>query len=149
MSSSSSETSISSLFLDPSSGDSDGASACGDACCRNADKPADFEAVEAEDFQDVLIIGAGPNGLAVVSRLRERHPPSIYTDLEQARIRWLGGKLHTKVKGNQRKLVQRASSRAPKSSPKINVLDASAPEWMQTWQNVRRGPSLLLSQPSH
>lgn len=159
---SASSGSISSFVLDPSASDSDGASACSDGCHLDTkqsyfDEPSkayssdgaceascdhchqasqDFEVVEDDDFHDVLVVGAGPNGLALVSRLRERHPPSIYTDLEQARIRWLGGKLHTKVKGQRRKLVGRESSRAPETTPKICVFDASGSDWMQTWRNV-------------
>lgn len=136
-------SSVSSFRLsDPASGsgsDSDGLSDCGSECQKH-EKPkvssSSFPIIQAEDFYDVLVVGGGPNGLAVCSRLREPNPPSIYTDLEHARLRWLGGSRTKKVKGRQRKLQERGSSRGKEAGPRIAVFDAAGPSWMNTWKNV-------------
>ncbi|GKZ39434.1 hypothetical protein AbraIFM66950_000285, partial [Aspergillus brasiliensis] len=41
------------------------------------------------DILDVLIIGAGPCGLAVAARLREETPSAMFTDDEHQRYHWI------------------------------------------------------------
>ena len=38
---------------------------------------------------DVLIVGAGPGGLAVAARLREPTPSAVFTDAEHDRYQWV------------------------------------------------------------
>lgn len=38
---------------------------------------------------DVLIVGAGPGGLAVAARLREPTPSAVFTDAEHNRYQWV------------------------------------------------------------
>ena len=59
------------------------------------------------DIYDVLVIGAGPHSLAVCSRLLERNPSAIYTDLEHSRLSWLHKykRLSYHPKGFKRKLL--------------------------------------------
>ena len=40
-------------------------------------------------IHDVLIIGAGPAGLAVAARLREPTPSALFTDAEHNRYQWI------------------------------------------------------------
>lgn len=40
-------------------------------------------------IHEVLIIGAGPAGLAVAARLREPTPSSVFTDAEHDRYQWI------------------------------------------------------------
>ncbi|GAO50542.1 hypothetical protein SAICODRAFT_6041 [Saitoella complicata NRRL Y-17804] len=47
------------------------------------------EAVESENFYDLIIVGAGPHALAVAARLYEETPSSLYTDVEHQRLHWL------------------------------------------------------------
>ena len=42
-----------------------------------------------ETIADVLVIGAGPCGLAVAARLCEPVPSALYSDAEHARFHWL------------------------------------------------------------
>lgn len=126
-------SSISSLELDNLS--LDGLAACDSSCDADHSKSS-FPVIQPEDFHDVVVIGAGPNGLALVSRLCEVNPPSIYTDLEHARLSWLGGHQHAKVSGRQRKLVGRKSSSGAGKNPNVAVFDAAGDEWMNTWKNV-------------
>ena len=43
----------------------------------------------ATAIHDVLIIGAGPAGLAVAARLREPTPSALFTDAEHNRYQWI------------------------------------------------------------
>ena len=38
---------------------------------------------------DVLIVGAGPGGLAIAARLRELTPSAVFTDAEHNRYQWV------------------------------------------------------------
>ncbi|KAL8657886.1 MAG: hypothetical protein Q9226_001483 [Calogaya cf. arnoldii] len=79
----------------------------------------------ATPIHDILIIGAGPAGLAVAARLREPTPSAVFTDAEHNRYQWI--KKHsgrnrnddTKI-GNTHRLD-------------IKVLDSSGPNWLRSW----------------
>jgi hypothetical protein len=51
--------------------------------------PAAMASSKQPDIHDVIIIGAGPCGLAVAARLRELAPAAIFTDEEHRRYHWL------------------------------------------------------------
>jgi len=86
---------------------------------------------------DVVIIGAGPCGLAAAARLRESTPAALFTDDEHERY-WKRFNLSGSVE-NEKKSARRGRGRGTSSSsalPKRScvVLDASADEWMAAWR---------------
>lgn len=66
------------------------------------------ELPDDHEIRDVIIIGAGPCGLAVAARLSEETPSAVFTDEEHQRYHWIkkhSGKMnlvqarHGKIKG--------------------------------------------------
>lgn len=89
---------------------------------------------------DVLIIGAGPAGLAAAARVREQAPSAMFTDEEHRRFHWLN------KHGKRVSLKQRKTGRVlPASCPvdkfgqpehKMAVLDASGEGWLGRWRRL-------------
>lgn len=84
---------------------------------------------------DVIIVGAGPCGLAVAARLCEATPSAIFTDEEHQRYHWL-----RKHKGKASLKALRSGSvkqaeKPPRSSCKYStlVLDGTSNKWMSQW----------------
>ncbi|GAB7356863.1 hypothetical protein MBLNU459_g7733t1 [Dothideomycetes sp. NU459] len=87
---------------------------------------------------DVVIVGAGPSGLAVAARLCEHTPSAIFTDEEHRRYHWI--QKHTaRATIKNRKT---GHSNAPKASPgscrsfTTLVLDGSGDKWMTKWDRL-------------
>ncbi|TIC57990.1 hypothetical protein E3Q01_01324 [Wallemia mellicola] len=91
-----------------------------------------IEAVKTE-VNDVIVIGAGPHSLAISSRMLEKNPSAIYTDLEHARLSWLNKykRLNYKPKGFKRKLVNNPNDMDGLS---VRVFDKHVNQgWMPHW----------------
>lgn len=92
------------------------------------------------DVFDVLIIGAGPAGLAAAARIREQAPSAMFTDEEHRRFHWLG------KHGKRVPLKQTKTGRVTPGPPpagesgqpgyKMAVLDASSEGWLGRWRRL-------------
>ncbi|GAA5987628.1 hypothetical protein JCM11641_001172 [Rhodosporidiobolus odoratus] len=154
-----------SLPPSPSSGDesdsesvADTSDSCCDPCCFPPSSSANSlppVILDEADFVPLIVVGAGPHGLALAARLSEPRPAALYTDLEHARLSWLqrenasgsGTSKKTKratVKGhwNARKLVQPDSvtlAPAETARPSIAVLDSTSDGWLGRWRGFFQG----------
>ncbi|KAF2766451.1 hypothetical protein EJ03DRAFT_390980 [Teratosphaeria nubilosa] len=93
-----------------------------------------------QPIYDVAIIGAGPCGLGLAARLREKHPSALFTDVEQARYHWINRNGHkTTVRGwkrgrwNGRTTPPKSNPDKANGEPSILVLDSAGSTWMSKW----------------
>ncbi|KAK0124447.1 hypothetical protein ONS95_009402 [Cadophora gregata] len=104
---------------------------------------------EAEiPIHDVLIVGAGPCGLAVAARLRESTPSALFTESEHQKFHFMKAQQNLKTNHNHKcKNKPIRTSRRAHTSPDrllpghsifnhdldIAVLDANSDQWMSYW----------------
>ncbi|KAH8799766.1 FAD binding domain protein [Xylogone sp. PMI_703] len=102
---------------------------------------------ESPRIHDVLIIGAGPCGLAVASRMREATPSSLFTDIEHQRYHWLRSQkgrvpvLKTRGRAQQKVLIEEDSSsthsaNTEQSEYSLLVLDSTSSTYLGKWRKL-------------
>ena len=93
-------------------------------------------------IHDIIIVGAGPCGLALAARLHESTPSALFTDSEHQRYHWMKASSttkHPKARRTSRRSntvtdrLLRGPSLPSKSSMDIAVLDAHSDKWMSAW----------------
>lgn len=92
--------------------------------------------IGTEEVYDIIIVGAGPCGLATAARLREQTPAALFTDEEHRRYHWIG-KHRDKVSVKHVKSGKIKGRRAGATPEyKMMVLDATADKWMARWDSL-------------
>lgn len=84
---------------------------------------------------DIIIIGAGPSGLAAAARIREQAPAAMFTDEEHRRWVWLkkhGKRLAIKVAKTGEVIPAKSDN---ESKYTMAVLDATADSWLGSWKD--------------
>lgn len=93
-------------------------------------------------YADVVVIGAGPCGLAAAARLCEKTPSALFTNDEHARF-WRKHKQHRNSLENEIKprktsidsgYASQNEDRTDQDRPSILVLDAHSDQWLSVWK---------------
>ncbi|KAH7418361.1 hypothetical protein BKA64DRAFT_564285 [Cadophora sp. MPI-SDFR-AT-0126] len=97
-------------------------------------------------IHDVVIIGAGPCGLAIAARLREPTPSALFTESEHQKFHFIKARQNHKPDSKAKNKPIRTSRRAHTSPDRllpghsisnhdldITVLDANGDQWMSAW----------------
>jgi hypothetical protein len=103
---------------------------------------------EENEIRDVIIIGAGPCGLAVAARLGEETPSAVFTDEEHQRYHWIKkhtGRMNLVQAGHSKKNGVRA---AKWDSEKRCPCDIEGRERRASTDSVSSVPSLSASSTS-
>ncbi|KAG8687309.1 hypothetical protein FRC11_007444 [Ceratobasidium sp. 423] len=101
-------------------------------------------AIRDNSFFDLVVIGAGPAGLALVARILEARPAALYTDQEHVYLHWLKRSrtpslLKTRKRGPGSDWVAVDSTPSQKDDcccggrMRILVLDKLGDGWMTNW----------------
>jgi len=97
------------------------------------------------DIYDIVIVGAGPCGLAVAARLNEPIPAAIFTDEEHRRFQWIrrhGRKMTLKNSRSGRVSLPataspgREENKPQKCGYKMVVIDSGHEIWMGRWKSL-------------
>ncbi|CAG9987924.1 unnamed protein product [Clonostachys byssicola] len=97
----------------------------------------DTQIPHEEEVYDVIIVGAGPCGLAVAARLRERTPAALFTDEEHRRYHWIG-KHGSKVSLKHVRSGKLSSANTKQRRPDYNItiLDSTEDRWLSRWKRL-------------
>jgi hypothetical protein len=89
-----------------------------------------------EDVLDVIIVGAGPCGLATAARLREHTPAALFTDEEHRRYHWIG-KYGNKIPLKHARSGKTSNARnTAHGQYRMLVLDDTDDKWLGRWKTL-------------
>ncbi|QRV85176.1 L-lysine 6-monooxygenase (NADPH-requiring) protein [Ceratobasidium sp. AG-Ba] len=107
--------------------------------------------IPAAAYFDLVVIGAGPAALALVSRILESRPAALYTDQEHLYLHWLRKKQNTTIiktrrtnRGNDRVISVSKTPPGPREEcccggrMRILVIDKLGEGWMGLWDRQFR-----------
>lgn len=91
-----------------------------------------------DEIFDIIIIGAGPCGLATAARLREPTPAALFTDEEHRRYHWIGkhGANVSLKHVRSGKIDIKTTKRGHGRNYKMLVLDADEDKWLGRWKRL-------------
>jgi hypothetical protein len=88
------------------------------------------------EVYDVIIVGAGPCGLATAARLREHTPAALFTDEEHRRFHWIGKYGNNVSLKHVRSGKMSVPRRNARPEYKMMVLDGTRDEWLGRWNEL-------------
>ena len=89
-----------------------------------------------ELIHDIIIIGAGPCGLAVAARLRESTPSALFTDDEHQRDHWIRRHSGLMAVLKWRSGITQPARQVRRPPYSMLVVDSSSDRWLARWNRL-------------